>query len=84
MAIYVKQKVKVEDVQHCGYYNGWKDGNSCSGNTVTVTLSKGRERARCEGILIWEDADDNVEFAWHEFKEFALAGEKGYSYWTED
>ena len=83
MAIYAKRKVIVEDVEHCGYYNGIADGNSCSGNTVTVTLSKGRERARCEGILIWDEADDNVEHCWDEFKEFALAGEEGYSYWVE-
>ena len=84
MAIYAKRKVIVEDVEHYGYYNGWKDGNSCSGNTVKVTLRKGKEWASCAGILIWDEADDNVEIAWEEFKEFALAGEEGYSYWVEE
>ena len=81
MAIYATYKVVVEDVQHCGYYNGLKDGNSCSGSTVTVTLRKGRQYARCEGILIWEE--ENKEFAFEEFKEFALAGVEGYTYWVE-
>jgi len=79
MPIYVKQKVKVEDVQHCGYY---EDGNTY-GNTVKVTLRRGNEWASCAGILIWDEADDNVEIAWDEFKQYALAGEEGYTYWTE-
>lgn len=82
MAILATYKVQVESVEHCGYYNGLRDGNSCSGSTVTVTLRKGREWARCEGILIWEE--ENAEECFYEFKELALAGEEGYSYWVEE
>jgi len=67
--------------EYCGYYNGLKDGNSCSGSTSTVTLKRGNEYARCEDILIWEE--ENAEMCFEEFKEFAEAGYKGYSYWRE-
>ena len=81
MAIYATYKVVVEDVEHCGYYNGLKDGNSCSGSTSTVTLRKGRQYARCEDILIWEE--ENADCCFDEWKQFAQEGVKGYTYWQE-
>jgi hypothetical protein len=67
--------------EYCGYYNGLKDGNSCSGSTSTVTLQRGSEYARCEDILIWEE--EHAAMCFDEWKEFALAGEEGYTYWQE-
>ena len=82
MAILARYKVQVVGNEYCGYYNGFKDGNSCSGSTSTITLKRGREYVQCEDILIWEE--ENAEMCFDEWKEFALEGEEGYSYWVEE
>ena len=69
--------VEVVSVEDAGYYSS----EYASGSTVTVTLCKGNEYARCKGILIWEE--DMADEAWDEWVELAASGEEGYTYWTE-
>lgn len=73
----MQQQVEVFSVEDAGYYSS----EYASGSTVTVTLCKGNEYAKCEGILIWED--ELAEEAWEEWVELAEAGEQGYTHWTE-
>lgn len=69
------QKVEVVSIEEAGYYAS----EYASGSTVKVTLQRGEEYATCDGILIWEEEYVGDEL-FEEWKQYALAGEEGYSY----
>jgi hypothetical protein len=66
------QKVKVVSIEDAGYYAG-----EISGSTVTVTLQRGGDFATCKGMLTFEEED--AEYCFDEWVEYAVAGEEGYS-----
>lgn len=66
-------QVKVINVEDGGYYS---DAYT-SGSTVNVTLMRGDDIAKCDGILIWEE--DMAEDCFDEWVACAAAGEEGYS-----
>ncbi len=68
------QKVKVVNIEDAGYYKS----EHASGSTVKVTLQRGKERATCDQILIWDE--EYAEDCFDEWMECALAGEAGYTY----
>ena len=52
-----------------------------SGSTVNVTLMRGGETVKCEGILIWdEDAEEDLNDIFDEWVAMAADGEQGYTY----
>ena len=68
--------VIVTDIEGAGYYAS----GSVSGSTVKVTLRRGQDIATCDGILIWEDEDEEyLNNVFDEWVEYAKAGEAGYS-----
>jgi len=67
-------KVKVVNIEDSGYYTS----EHMSGNTVKVTLRRGKAFASCEQILIWDE--EYAEDCFEEWMECALAGEEGYTY----
>lgn len=72
--------VEVVSVEDGGFY---QDAYT-SGSTVDVVLKRGNEFAKCEGILIFEEQDDESMFEYfEEWKQMAQSGEDGYSYWIE-
>lgn len=69
-------KVEVVSVEAGGYYVG----EYTSGSTVNVTLMRGDDIAKCEGILIWdEDAGEGLNDIFDEWVAMAADGEEGYS-----
>jgi hypothetical protein len=66
-------QVEVVDIEAAGYY--WS--KYANGNTVKVTLQRGKDFASCDGMLIWEE--ELAEEAFDEWLECAVAGEEGYS-----
>jgi len=51
-----------------------------------VTLQRGREFARSDGILIWEHREPQrvLQRYFNEWMEAAEQGEEGYAYWTSE
>ena len=71
---YNAMKVKVIDVEPGEYYTS----AYASGNTVDVTLQRGKDFVRCNGILIFErELVDNNLF--DEWVAAAKAGDEGYT-----
>jgi hypothetical protein len=67
-------KVKVIDVEEGEYYSS----AYTSGNTVDVTLQRGKDFVRCNGILIFErELVDNDLF--DEWVAAAKEGDEGYT-----
>lgn len=58
-------------------------GPCTSGCTDNITLRRGDEYVRCEGIMNWDDelADDSL---FDEWVMCAEDGEEGYTYWQAD
>ena len=69
------QKVEVVSIEEAGYYAS----EYASGSTVKVTLQRGEEYVTCDGILIWEEEYVGEEL-FEEWKQYALAGEEGYTF----
>lgn len=73
-------QVTVVSVEEDGYFVG----GGTSGATVKVTLERNAgEFASCEGILIWDEEDENsnLDDMFEEWEEMAATGEEGYKYW---
>lgn len=68
-------QVEVVSIEDAGYYSS----EYASGSTVKVTLQRGEEYATCDGILIWEEEYVGEEL-FEEWKQYALAGEEGYTF----
>ena len=67
-------KVKVIDVEEGEYYSS----AYTSGNTVNVTLRRGKDFVKCDGILIFErELVDNDLF--DEWVAAAMEGDEGYT-----
>lgn len=74
------EKVEVVSVEAGDYYTS----EYTSGSTVNVTLMRGNEIAKCEGILIWEaEAQEELDELFEEWRAMAEAGEEGYTYTEE-
>jgi len=67
-------KVKVVDIKEGEYYSS----AYASGNTVNVTLRRGKDFASCDGILIFEREQVNSNL-FDDWVEAAIAGEEGFS-----
>ena len=67
-------KVKVIDVEAGEYYSS----AYASGNTVNVTLRRGKDFVKCDGILIFERELVNNDL-FDDWVEAAIAGEEGFS-----
>ena len=67
-------KVKVVDVEDGGYYSS----AYANGNTVNVTLKRGKDFVRCNGILIFEREQVNNNL-FDDWVEAAKAGEEGFN-----
>jgi hypothetical protein len=67
-------KVKVVDVEAGEYYSS----AYASGNTVNITLRRGKDFVKCDGILTFERelVNNNLFDDW---VEAAIAGEEGFS-----
>ena len=51
-----------------------------SGSTVNVTLMRGDDIAKCDGILIWdEEAAEDLNDIFDEWVAMAVDGEEGYT-----
>lgn len=73
-------EIEVVSIKEGGYYSS----GTVHGSTVDVTMRRDDEFASCEGILIWEAADnEELDEMFEMWKQFAEAGEEGYKYWTE-
>jgi len=70
-------KVKVIDVEAGEYYSS----AYASGNTVNVTLRRGKDFVKCDGILIFERELVNNDL-FDDWVEAAIAGEEGFSAMT--
>lgn len=68
-------QVEVVSIEDAGYYSS----EYASGSTVKVTLQRGEEYVTCDGILIWEEEYVGEEL-FEEWKQYALAGEEGYTF----
>ena len=75
-------KVKVYLLEDGGYINQ----GMARGALVNVTLQRGREFARSDGILIWEPREPQrvLQRYFNEWMEAAEQGEEGYAYWTSE
>ena len=69
--------VEVVSIEEAGYYS---DSNTV-GNTVTVTLKRNNEYARCEGVLIVDEESWDAE-QFDIWVQFAEAGVAGFEYWV--
>jgi len=67
-------KVKVIDVEAGEYYSS----AYASGNTVDVTLQRGKDFVRCNGILIFEREQVNNDL-FDDWVEAAIEGEEGFT-----
>jgi hypothetical protein len=67
-------KVKVVDVEEGDYYSS----AYASGNTVNVTLRRGKDFVKCDGILTFEREQVNNNL-FDDWVEAAIAGEEGFS-----
>jgi len=67
-------KVKVVDVEAGEYYSS----AYASGNTVNVTLRRGKDFVKCDGILTFERELVNNDL-FDDWVEAAIAGEEGFS-----
>jgi hypothetical protein len=67
-------KVKVVDVEAGEYYSS----AYASGNTVNVTLRRGKDFVKCDGILTFEREQVNSNL-FDDWVEAAIAGEEGFS-----
>jgi len=67
-------KVKVVDVEDGGYYTS----AYASGNTVNVTLKRGKDFASCNGILIFEREQVNNDL-FDDWVAAAMEGEEGFA-----
>jgi len=67
-------KVKVVDVEAGEYYSS----AYASGNTVNVTLRRGKDFVKCDGILTFEREQVNNNL-FDDWVEAAIAGEEGFS-----
>ena len=67
-------KVKVIDVEEGEYYSS----AYTSGNTVNVTLRRGKDFVKCDGILTFEREQVNNDL-FDDWVEAAIAGEEGFS-----
>jgi len=67
-------KVKVVDVEEGEYYSS----AYASGNTVNVTLRRGKDFVKCDGILTFEREQVNNNL-FDDWVEAAIAGEEGFS-----
>jgi len=67
-------KVKVIDVEEGEYYSS----AYASGNTVNVTLRRGKDFVKCDGILTFEREQVNNNL-FDDWVEAAIAGEEGFS-----
>jgi len=71
---YNAMKVKIVDVEPGEYYTS----AYASGNTVDVTLKRGKDFVRCNGILIFEREQVNNDL-FDDWVEAARAGEEGFT-----
>ena len=69
--------VEVVSIEEAGYYS---DSNTV-GNTVTVTLKRDNEYARCEGVLIVDEESLDAE-QFDIWVQFAEAGVAGFEHWV--
>jgi hypothetical protein len=67
-------KVKVVDVEAGEYYTS----AYASGNTVNVTLKRGKDFASCNGILIFEREQVNNDL-FDDWVAAAMEGEEGFT-----
>jgi len=67
-------KVKVVDIEEGEYYSS----AYASGNTVNVTLRRGKDFVKCDGILTFEREQVNSNL-FDDWVEAAIAGEEGFS-----
>jgi hypothetical protein len=67
-------KVKVFDIEEGEYYSS----AYASGNTVNVTLKRGKDFASCNGILTFEQEQVNNDL-FDDWVEAAMAGEEGFA-----
>jgi hypothetical protein len=68
------QQVQVVGVEDAGFYSS----EYISGSTVTVTMQRGADVVKCEGIVLWEEeyvGDDLFD----EWVGYAVDGEEGYT-----
>lgn len=73
------QAVEIVDTQDSGYFVS----EYTNGSTYGYTLRRGDEYVNCDEVMIMEGDDESLEFAFEEWKHYALSGEAGYTYWTE-
>jgi hypothetical protein len=67
--------VKVIDVKDGGFF----DNGLVYGSLDNVVLEKDGEFMMCEGILIWEDYDEEeLSYIWSSWKDCFDNGEEGY------
>jgi hypothetical protein len=67
-------KVKVVDIEEGEYYSS----AYASGNTVNVTLRRGKDFVKCDSILTFERELVNNDL-FDDWVEAAIAGEEGFS-----
>lgn len=69
-------EVKVVSIEAGDYYTS----EYTSGSTVNVTLMRGDDIAKCDGILIWdEEAAEDLNDIFDEWVAMAVDGEEGYT-----
>jgi len=71
--------VEIVDTQEAGYFVG----EGTSGALTGYTLRRGNEFVNCDEVLIMETDAETLEDCFEEWKDCALTGEEGYTYWTE-
>lgn len=65
------QNVNVVSIEEDGVFDGE--------TTVAVTLQRDNVKIKCEGILIWEDDEDELESVFEEWLELAQDGIDGFT-----
>ena len=73
------QQVELVSEDYAGYYVS----ENASGSLNSVTLRRGNEYVSCDEVLIMETDEETLEYTFEDWKEAALEGEEGYTYWTE-
>lgn len=73
------QAVRIVDEQDVGYMVN----EITSGSLTAYTLRRGNEYVSCDEVLILEEDEESLEETFEDWKEAALGGEEGYTYWLE-
>ena len=72
-------QVAIVEMADAGYYVG----ETTCGALTGYTLQRGNEFVNCDEVLIMETDEEFLVDTFEEWKDCALAGEEGYTYWTE-